>query len=285
MKIGIVDVGGGMRDIYGAGVLDFCMDCGIQFDHCVGVSAGSANLGAYLCRQRGRNYGFYTQYAFRREYMSLHNFLHTQSYIDMDYVYGTLCRSDGEAPLDYPAMAANPATLTVVATDARTGEPVYFDKNRVHQDDYDIFKASSCLPLVCRPYWVDGVPCFDGGLADPVPLEQAFAAGCDRVVLILTRPLDTRRSPKKDQPAARVLERLYPESAAALRLRWKKYNEGVDRAKALAAEGRVRILAPDDISGMSTLTKDPAVLDVLYRKGYRDARRALPAFLKEEIRD
>ena len=44
MKTGIVDVGGGLRDIYGAGVLDRCLDESIHFDVCIGVSAGSANL-------------------------------------------------------------------------------------------------------------------------------------------------------------------------------------------------------------------------------------------------
>ena len=28
---GIIDVGGGMRDIYGAGVLDYCLDNNIKF--------------------------------------------------------------------------------------------------------------------------------------------------------------------------------------------------------------------------------------------------------------
>ncbi len=42
--IGIVDVGGGLRGIYAAGVLDRCMEHGIQFDLGIGVSAGGANL-------------------------------------------------------------------------------------------------------------------------------------------------------------------------------------------------------------------------------------------------
>lgn len=32
MKTGIIDVGGGLRGIYGAGVLDRCMEEGVQFD-------------------------------------------------------------------------------------------------------------------------------------------------------------------------------------------------------------------------------------------------------------
>lgn len=56
MKTGIVDVGGGLRGIYAAGVLDYCMDQGIHFDLGIGVSAGSANLASYAAGQRGRNY-------------------------------------------------------------------------------------------------------------------------------------------------------------------------------------------------------------------------------------
>lgn len=52
MKIGIVDVGGGLRGIYAAGVLDYCMDQGIRFDVGIGVSAGSANLASYTAGQR-----------------------------------------------------------------------------------------------------------------------------------------------------------------------------------------------------------------------------------------
>ena len=33
MKLGIIDVGGGMRDIYGAGVLDRCMEDSKNYVH------------------------------------------------------------------------------------------------------------------------------------------------------------------------------------------------------------------------------------------------------------
>ena len=125
MKTGVVDVGGGLRGIYAVGVLDYCMDCGIRFDLGIGVSAGSANLASYAAGQRGRNHQFYTEYAFRRQYMSLSNFIRKKSFINMDYVYGML--------------------------------------------------------------------------SDPVPVEKAFAPGCDRVVLILTKPVDLIRTPDKDK--------------------------------------------------------------------------------------
>ena len=58
MKTAVVDVGGGMRGIYAAGVLDYCLDQGITFDLGIGVSAGSANISSFVAGQRGRNYPF-----------------------------------------------------------------------------------------------------------------------------------------------------------------------------------------------------------------------------------
>ena len=53
MKLGVVDVGGGMRGVYASGILDHCLEKGISFDCCVGVSAGSANLITYLAAPSG----------------------------------------------------------------------------------------------------------------------------------------------------------------------------------------------------------------------------------------
>ena len=44
---GIVDVGGGMRGVFSAGIYDRFIEEGINFDLCIGVSAGSANIISY----------------------------------------------------------------------------------------------------------------------------------------------------------------------------------------------------------------------------------------------
>lgn len=273
MKTGIVDVGGGLRGIYAVGVLDYCMDQGIAFDLGIGVSAGSANLASYAAHQRGRNHQFYTEYAFRKQYMSMGNYLRKRSYVDMDYVYGTLCRADGENPLDYPALRDNPMEFLVVATDAATGKARYFDKRDIHQDDYNVMKASSSIPFVCRPYPVQGTAYFDGALGDPVPVEKAFELGCDRVVLILSKPESTLRTSGKDELFARGIQRKYPAAAEKLRQRAQRYNACVVKAQEYARQGKVLIIAPDDTCGIDTLKKDKESLERLYQKGYTDGRK------------
>ncbi|WP_346728001.1 hypothetical protein [Pseudoflavonifractor sp. MCC625] len=46
------------------------MDHDIHFDLGIGISAGSANLASFAAGQRGRNYQFYMEYAFRKQYMA-----------------------------------------------------------------------------------------------------------------------------------------------------------------------------------------------------------------------
>ena len=276
--MGLVDVGGGERGIYGAGVLDYCMEHGIDFDCCVGVSAGAANCSSYLAGQIGRNFAFYTTYSFRPEYMGAGLALRTREYADLDYIYGTLSNADGEFPLDYPAMVASGKRMTIVATDAETAMPVYFTMEDMAQDDYAPVKASSALPVVNKPYPVHGRPCFDGGLSDPIPVRRAFDEGCEKVVVVLTRPRDFYRDPARDIRFALLLTRRYPRIAEALANRAGLYNLQLDLAKKYEREGRVLILAPDSIEGMDTLTKDRDAIENLYAKGLADAA-AIERFL------
>lgn len=277
--VGVIDVGGGMRDIYGAGVFDRFLDDGVWFDYCIGVSAGSANLSSYLAKQRGRTYRFYTEYSFRKEYMSVRNFRKHGSYIDFNYVYDDLAASRGEDPLDYEVMTSFSGKYEIVLTDAVTGEAIYEDGGKMPRDKYDFIKASCSIPVVCKPREIEGVKYYDGGVADPVPLERALEEGCERVVLILTRPKAYRMAVGKENLAATVLKRKYPKTAEALVLRAVRYNKAVEKAIELEKEGKCIVVAPDDCCGIDTLTKDKEKLDELYRKGYNDGG-AVKAFLE-----
>ena len=280
-KLGIVDVGGGTRGIFGAGVLDRFMELGIRADHFVGVSAGSANGASYIAGQRGRNYVFYTEYAFRKEYMSLENLLHTGSYLDLDYIYGTLSNEDGEYPLDYDAMMSDPCDFEIVATNAVTGRAMYFKKDEIQRNKYDFFKASSCVPGIDKPYYVGKIPCYDGGLADPIPYKRAFRAGCEKVIVILTKPRDTIRNSGKDRALAVAIAGDYPKAAETWIGRAELYNRSVEEVFELERQGKILVIAPEDIGGLKTLSQDRAALDDLYQQGLKAADAAVD-FLGEE---
>jgi len=272
-KIGVIDVGGGLRGAFAAGALEYCAQNGIDFDICFGISAGSANLTSYLSRQMGRNYIFYMDYVHRHQYMSFRNFIKTGSYIGFDYIYSTLSGTGGENPLDYETLKNHPAEFIVIATDAVTGKPIYFTKDDMSLNNYDICKASCSIPVVCRPYFINGIPCFDGALSDPVPIEKAFETGCDKVVLLLTLPENMIREPGKDMKIVKILRRTYPNAADALEHRFEKYNLGIKKAQAYAKEEKVLILSPNDTCGVSTLSKNKEGIRKLYEKGFHEGRK------------
>lgn len=275
MKIGVVDVGGGLRGSFGAGVLDYCMEQGIRFDFGIGVSAGAANISSYMANQRGRNFVFYTDYFQREQYMGVKNLIHTGSYIGLDYIYSSLSDHEGDYPLDWKTIRNDPRDMMIVATDANTGLPHYFHKYDMRQDSYDPIKASCCVPVINRPCKVNGIPYYDGGLSDPVPYEKAFEAGCDKVVVILTRPEDYRRIPKNDKIIADLLHPHYPNASQAMRNRSVIYNQQLDECEYLQIQGKVCIVAPDSIGKMKTLTKDKDSIEALYYKGYEAGKKIL----------
>lgn len=277
---GVIDVGGGLRGIYGAGVFDRCLDENIRFDCCIGVSAGGANVASFLAKQKGRNYLFYHDYAFRKEYMSLSNYLKTGSYIGLDYIYGTITEAGGENPLDVETLMKYDGIYNIVATNAENGEAVYFDKTDfVLPYDRRMLSASCCIPFACKPVEIEGRKFFDGGIADPVPFDRAFSLGCDKVVLILTRPVDFIKNGKLDSKGAKVMSQKFPGVSEKLKKRAKAYNEAVQRAKELEKQGKCLIIAPDDCCGIGTLKKTPEGIDRLYRKGYDDGGK-IKEFIK-----
>ena len=231
MKTGLVVEGGGMKCAYSAGILDRFLDEHITFDYCIGVSAGSANTASYLAGQRGRNLRFYVDHLNEPGYMGVKNLLRTGQFFGLQYIYQTLTNSDGADPIDYPAIVENPAEFELVATDAATGKPVYFTKDDMKQDDYRAIMASCALPVMCRPISFKDQTYFDGGLSDSVPIMRAFAKGCDRVVVILSKPRSFVKQPEGFRHIYRHALRKYPQTIAALDNRHLMYRQNIADVK------------------------------------------------------
>jgi len=148
------------------------------------------------------------------------------------------------------------------------------------ENNYSVLKASSAIPFICHPYAVDGILYYDGALGDTIPIDKAFDLGCDRVVLVLTKPRDVVRTDTRDKILARGIARRYPKAAECLRTRAQRYNEGVARAIEFEKQGKVLIIAPESTDGVDTLTKDEDALQHLYQRGIHDGQ-AIRDFIRE----
>lgn len=271
--IGIVDVGGGMRGVYSSGIYDYFMDNGITFDLCIGVSAGSANMITYLAGQKKRTLEFYREYPKRKEYMSFSNLLRQGSYIGLDYIYSDLSNQGGENPLDFETALKSGMTYLAVATRVSDGKAEYFTKNDMKLNDYTVLKASCCMPGVCRPVKMDDELYVDGGVADPVPVEKAFEMGCDKVVVVLTKPRADYCSPLLATKVLSMRLRKYPEVLSLMKTLHTRCKEIFDKIAQLEKEGRVLVIEPSELYGMTTLTTDREPIEKLYQLGYNDAKK------------
>lgn len=269
--LGIVDVGGGMRCVYSGGVYDCFLDKQIKIDYCLGISAGSANLMSYVCSQRGRNLEFYSNYALRKEYMSVENFLKTGSYIGLDYIFSALCNDDGEYPLDYEVFSSSAINYKVAATRAVDGKAVFFTKDDVAQNNYDILKASCCLPVVCKPYQIGSEKYYDGGIAEPIPVKKAFEDGCDKVILVLSKPREEYMIPFGREKLLKHFLRNYPQIAKLMCDIHKRCSDALSFVAECEKNGSVLVLEPKDCFGMKTLTRNKDLICKMYDSGYADA--------------
>lgn len=272
--IGLVDVGGGNRGSYGCGVMDRFLDEDIRIPYGIGVSAGSANLASYFAEQRGRNYRFYTEYILRKEAISIHNLIWKKNMIDLEYIYGTITDRGGEDPLDFDKIQSSDCTWRIVATDVTTGQPVYFDGKNMVQDDFGALKASSDVPVANKPYAWRGGLYYDGGISDPIPVEKALQDGCDKVVVILTTPKDFFRTPESDIKLAKLIRKKYPNAAITLAKNAEVYNRELSLCRKLEDEGTVKIVAPESVGDMKTMSKDARPIMRLYEEGWHDAENA-----------
>lgn len=271
MMVGIVDVGGGMRGVYSSGVYDYLMDKGITVDLCIGVSAGSANLITYLAGQKRRTLEFYRDYPKRKEYMSFSNLFKEGSYIGLDYIYSDLSNSDGENPLDFVSALRSDMKYLAVATRVSDGGAEYFSKEAMKQDDYSVLKASCCMPGVCKPVRVGAELYVDGGVADPIPVTKAFELGCDKVILVLTKPREDYCKPLFATKVLSLRLRKYPEVLSLMKSLHTRCGEIFERVSRWEKEGKVLVIEPKELHGMTTLNTDSEAIFKLYEQGYKDA--------------
>lgn len=259
-----------MKCAYNAGILDAFLDEHIQFDYCIGASAGAGNLASYLAGQRERNLRFFTRHIHSPYYFGWKSLVKTGDLFGLKYIYGELTRAGGTDPLDFPAFRDNPTQYQAVVTNALTGQPEYYGREMLAQDDYRLIMASSAIPVVCRPVMLHGVPYFDGGLSDAIPVRHALEQGCEKLVVILSKNRDYVRKPQGLRGLYRLVCHKYPRIVEDIAHRHRLYNENFQDVFALERQGVAFVFAPSAPIRVGTYTLDEAAEQELYDLGLRD---------------
>lgn len=269
-KIGLVLEGGGMKCAYGAGVIDCLLEGDIRFDYCIGVSAGSANGACYVSGQHGRAKRFYTDHPKDPEYFGLKAIINEKGLFGLDYIYQTISSDGGKDPFDYDSFMSSSCDYEAVVTNAATGRAVYLPKSAIRRNDYRAIMASSCLPVLCRPVMFEGEYYFDGGVSDSIPCDRAFAMGCDKIVVILSKPRNFVKEPEGHKTAYTHALKDYPAMIEAMDRRHLMYRENQRRMYSYEAAGKAFIFAISRPARLSTYNMDVKISEDLYNLGRRD---------------
>lgn len=264
-----------MRGIFAAGVLDVFLESGVgPFDLAVGSSAGACNLASHLAGQHRRNYRCYLTQMRRREFADARRFLRGGHWLDIDYLWDAFDRED---PLDTAAAAHSRTRLVVGTTSVDTGEAAFFEP-REH-DMREVLRASSAVPFLFRRFVeLEGRAFADGGVAAPVPVEEAHRRGARRIVVIRSRPADFPGPSRLECSFVAAALRKHRGLAAAF-LRYRSiYARSVAFLRSPPPGTTILHVAPERHLGTSRMTQDRTILERDYARGRAAGQRAAAAW-------
>ncbi|HEY7213697.1 MAG TPA: patatin-like phospholipase family protein [Thermoanaerobaculia bacterium] len=179
-RLGLVLSGGSSRCAFQVGVLETLAELGVRPVLCVAVSGGVWNGAAFSAGTVPRLRHYWRAFA-RMPHLDVGNLLREHNPFRYNELHRrTFSRYVGAERLHSPE--ALPLLIGVTRLRDRRGE--YFDA-RTAEDPLTLLLASNYLPpFYTHAPLIAGERYGDGGLADNLPYERAFAEGCDAVVLV-----------------------------------------------------------------------------------------------------
>ncbi|MCR5609470.1 MAG: patatin family protein [Lachnospiraceae bacterium] len=273
MKVGLVLEGGGMRGLYTCGVLDVFMQRKLEFDAIMGVSAGALFGANYKSRQMGRTYEYNLEFLNDKRYMGIYSLITTGNVMNKEFCFDELINK--LYPFDYKTFRETREDFYVVVTNIRTGKPEYLKLDNLDSpENIEKLRASASLPFMSHPVEVGSKLYLDGGVGNSLPVDKMLNMGYDKVVVVLTRPLDYRKQPGNEK-LAQLYYHKYPRFVVALNRRYRLYNSQVDRIIELEKQNKVFVIRPSAHIDIKRLEKDINVIKRMYNLGTKDTYKCI----------
>lgn len=280
MKLGLVLEGGGMRGLYTAGVLDVMMEHGFIPDVVCGTSAGVTFGINLLSHQPGRVLRYNTRFAGDKRYISLHSWIHTGDIVNTHFAYDLLPKELD--PFDEETFENSGCDFYATVTNVRTGQAEYIQLTDCWKQ-MDVIRASASLPFLSRKVQLGDEYYLDGGIVDNIPLQKCLDMGCDKVVVVLTRP----RGMVVDDHITLLSKLCYPhdkELQNAIAHRNVNYRRRIEQIDELEQNQSVFVIRPSHFIQTGRLESNPDVLRAMHGLGVDDARHcwsALQTYLNQ----
>lgn len=269
-RTGLVLEGGGMRGVFTGGMLEFFLEKNIHFPYVVGVSAGACNAVSYISRQAGRNKAITVDYADHPNYISIKRLIRSGELFNMDLIFEQI--PNLENPFDYRVFFESTQKFEIGVTDCLTGETVYYEKKELGDNFNKVLRASSSLPMIAPIITHDGRPYLDGGISDPIPINESMKQDNQKHIIILTQCEGYRKNPvNKGMWYFNRKYKQYPGLIRVVRNRSNVYNSALDQVAKLEKEGKAFVFRPDHLQDVARIERSKGRLQALYDHGYKKA--------------
>ena len=263
MTVGLVLEGGGMRGMFTAGVLDALMEQNIQIDKIIGVSAGALFGINYASNQKERALRYNLKYLKDKRYMGFHSLFTTGNIVNKDFAFYDL--PFNLDPFDQNEFEKSHIDFYLSATNIENGEAEYFKIENVFKE-MEYFRATSAMPFVSQFVEINGQKYLDGGIADSIPFEKAQELGCDKIIVVLTQPIDYRKT-KSSSFLFKLFYRNYPHLVKTLGNRYRTYNEQVEEIIRLEKQNKIFVIRPNVPLNIGRLERDETKIKTVYELG------------------
>ncbi|OHD64337.1 MAG: hypothetical protein A2176_01745 [Spirochaetes bacterium RBG_13_51_14] len=278
-KSALVVEGGGMRGVFAAGVLNaFGSEAFDPFDIYIGVSAGACNLASHLAGQNDRNFDIIERYSSTPRFISFGRFLRGGHLMDLDWLWDiTISEYRLDLKKIFDKIKKRNKEYIVVATSMETGGGLYLQPDEKTLEHY--LKVSSSLPILYRNILeINSEKVTDGGVADSIPVIEAYRRGATDITVIRTRPSDYVKKRSRISFLYPLMFRKYPQFARAMKNRPVVYMEAVRFIKNPPAGVRISEIAPPPDIPAGRVTTDLKVLNAAYQSGREQGKRFIDAY-------
>lgn len=273
--------GGTFRTIYTAGVLDYFLEQQLHMPYILAISAGAINACSYASKQHERTFRVIANFRNDKRYMGIGNFLKERSYFGLDFSYNVIPNEIDY--FDWETFRQYEGQVLFGVTNAYTGEVEYLDAKEMDAT-CQMLRASCAIPILFPEIKLNGVPYYDGGLSEPIPIYQAIRDQYTRHVLVLTRPKGYEKVlDRKSKWVIKLFEKKYPKLAEQMKDRAQRYNETLHVIERLEQQGDAFIFRPD--YALNSFEKDRLVMKKSYDMGYALAKEKfneLEYFIKQK---
>ena len=212
------------------------------------------------------------------KYMGIRSLIKTGDYVGGEYSYHILPTKIDV--FDFETFEKNPTEFHIVATNVKTGEPVYRRLDKIDYTGMEWLRASASMPIISRPVVIGDLALLDGGIADSIPLRYFESEGFKKNIVILTQPKGFKKKLTKLMPVFKATMRKYPAIIEGMSKRHLMYNRELEYITQQQMAGHCLVICPSDTLPIGRTSLNAKKMQHVYDMGRKAGEENLEAIRK-----